>query len=325
MELTQTMEAKEFKYDVAFSFLKEDLELAQALSDRLSDRLSTFIYTDRQHEVIATEAMESFRKVYGEEARIVVVLYRPKWGQTNYTRIEEDALRGRSFISGPDFILLVKLEPGRPAWYSESIIYCDYEKTGLERTIGYIESLVMRRGGVVRPETIEDLAARQKRELDRVQKFRALYRSTEGVKLAQATVDSLLHKYDTKMKALKGQPPFLGGTSREDGRYLLHMLQPIGLSFEWTCTAINSLDEARLTVEIGNGQRFLRTAFPGDHRSIAKKQYKFAQDRTCNYGWQLAMGSVEFISSDALLESWMKRLLELHHNHMITVERKEIR
>ena len=39
------MSAESFEYDVAFSFLAEDEELATQLNDLLADRLSTFLYS----------------------------------------------------------------------------------------------------------------------------------------------------------------------------------------------------------------------------------------------------------------------------------------
>jgi hypothetical protein len=86
-------EQRDFKYDVAFSFLKEDAHMAQQLNDLLQQRVSTFIYTNRQEELVAQEGMARFREVFETEARIVVVLFREKWGTTPWTRVEEDAFR----------------------------------------------------------------------------------------------------------------------------------------------------------------------------------------------------------------------------------------
>lgn len=41
----------QFKYDVAFSFLGQDEAIAVQLNDLLSDRLRTFIYSERQLEL----------------------------------------------------------------------------------------------------------------------------------------------------------------------------------------------------------------------------------------------------------------------------------
>ena len=54
---------KEFKYDVAFSFLREDEELAVELNDRIADRYSTFIYSKRQEELVGKDGEEEFATV----------------------------------------------------------------------------------------------------------------------------------------------------------------------------------------------------------------------------------------------------------------------
>lgn len=70
------MSEKDYKYDVAFSFLQQDEELAMKLSQLLAGRLSTFVYSRKQGEVAGSDGEQRFNKVFGEEARVVVVLYR---------------------------------------------------------------------------------------------------------------------------------------------------------------------------------------------------------------------------------------------------------
>ena len=74
-----------YKYDVAFSFLQRDEPLALQLNDLLQDRVKTFIYPERQKELAGTDGEETFGKVFGEEARLAVVLYRSEWGETKWT------------------------------------------------------------------------------------------------------------------------------------------------------------------------------------------------------------------------------------------------
>ncbi|MCX6911329.1 MAG: hypothetical protein NTY01_25250 [Verrucomicrobia bacterium] len=69
------MNTKNYKYDVAFSFLQEDEALAQQLSDLLKGRVTTFIYTERQKELAGTDGEQTFNRVFGQEARIVVILH----------------------------------------------------------------------------------------------------------------------------------------------------------------------------------------------------------------------------------------------------------
>lgn len=68
---TVTMEPSDYKYDVAFSFLAEDEELATELNDLLQDRLRTFLYWKKQGEIAGTDGEKSFNNVFGRDARLV--------------------------------------------------------------------------------------------------------------------------------------------------------------------------------------------------------------------------------------------------------------
>ena len=78
-----------FKYDIAFSFAREDEGIATQLNDRVRDRYPTFLYSTAQEQLVGSDGEKTFNAVFGEEARIVAVLLRPEWGQTPWTRIEE--------------------------------------------------------------------------------------------------------------------------------------------------------------------------------------------------------------------------------------------
>jgi hypothetical protein len=73
---------KEYKYDVAFSFLNQDESLAQQLNDLLQDRISTFIYPEHQLDLAGKDGEIVLKKSFDSEARIVVILYRDEWGIT---------------------------------------------------------------------------------------------------------------------------------------------------------------------------------------------------------------------------------------------------
>src|SRR5262245_22617191 len=103
------MGADEFKYDIAFSFLSKDEPIAQQINDLLTERCRTFIYTERQKELAGTDGEETFKRVFSKEARIVAVLFRPEWGSTNWTRIEETAIRGRAYEEGYDFCTFISM------------------------------------------------------------------------------------------------------------------------------------------------------------------------------------------------------------------------
>ena len=77
-----------YDYDVAFSFLARDEPIANQLNDLVQERLKTFLYSKHQEEIAGTDGEKAFNEVFGDQARIVVVLYRSGWGKTAWTRIE---------------------------------------------------------------------------------------------------------------------------------------------------------------------------------------------------------------------------------------------
>src|SRR5947199_9534189 len=91
----------------AFSFHSKDEKLAQQLSDLLSDRFTTFIYSEHQKALAGRDGEKAFNEVFGSKARLVVILHREEWGQTPFTRIEETSIRNRAFTEGYDFTVFI--------------------------------------------------------------------------------------------------------------------------------------------------------------------------------------------------------------------------
>jgi hypothetical protein len=68
----------EFKYEVALSFLQNDEQLALEIADRIRDRVSVevFVYSERQDELVGTDGVDTFSRIFGAESRVVVILHR---------------------------------------------------------------------------------------------------------------------------------------------------------------------------------------------------------------------------------------------------------
>jgi hypothetical protein len=77
-----------FDYDVAISFLSADHGTAVALRELLAPSLRVFEFSSRQEELAGKDGLVEFRKSFRSAARLVVVLFRPGWGETPWTRVE---------------------------------------------------------------------------------------------------------------------------------------------------------------------------------------------------------------------------------------------
>jgi hypothetical protein len=89
----------DFKYDVAISFLVQDVSIATAQYDKLSLSLKVFFFPRNQEDLACTDGLESMRTPFLEESRLKVVIYRERWGNTPWTGVEAAAIRDSSLNS----------------------------------------------------------------------------------------------------------------------------------------------------------------------------------------------------------------------------------
>jgi hypothetical protein len=155
-----------FKYDVAFSFMSRDEAFAQEINDALQDRYQTFLYSERQKELAGTDGEETFKKVFAKEARIVAVLFRPEWGSSPWTRIEQTAIRDRAHDSGYDFCTFVALTQPieRPNWLPKNRLLYGLNRFGIPGAAAALESRIQEQGGTFSEETVAQQGERLKRK-----------------------------------------------------------------------------------------------------------------------------------------------------------------
>ena len=151
------MSADNYKYDVAFSFLAQDEAFAMQLNDLLQDRVTTFLYSRRQGELAGTDGEKTFNLVFGEQARLVVVLYREGWGETPWTRIEETAIRNRAFDHGYDFVKFIPLDdkPSVPKWLPRTQLWVGLKRWGISGAASVIEARIQELGGETHEESVD--------------------------------------------------------------------------------------------------------------------------------------------------------------------------
>ena len=104
------MKNDDYKYDVAFAFLKKDEHLANQINYLIKDKLNTFLYSKRLEDIANKKPEKTFIDVFGKQSKIVVVLFRNKWGTTPWTKIEEKAIRNRALEEGFNFVLFIPLD-----------------------------------------------------------------------------------------------------------------------------------------------------------------------------------------------------------------------
>ena len=122
-----------FEYDAAFSFLERDQATALAMADRLRDRYKVFLYSEHQDRLAGADGEAELNKIFGEESRLVVVLYRNGWGESDWTRVEKTAIRNRMHGANPEaFLLVMPLDGTAPQWLPKYYL-CSISSAGSAR------------------------------------------------------------------------------------------------------------------------------------------------------------------------------------------------
>ncbi len=315
---------KKYEFEVAFSFLEDDEKIAYEINDTIQDRYSTFIYSQHQKEIVGTDGAETFRQVFEEKSRIVVVIYREQWGKTFWTRIEENAIKHRVLEESADFTIFVSLDGNKPKWLSKTQIWYDYNRFGAKSTAAIIEKKITEYGGEIREETIFDQAERHKRELLFQKELITYLASNQAYSDASTEVRNLLSDAESNINKITDHSIQLSfGNSKKENEYYICFGKNHGLSFNWKCRNNNSLNDSYLEVLIANGEYFDRNPNrPG--RVYKKEKYKFYKNITNQKGWVQFESKKNFISSSQLVNSWQKEFLEKNQKDKIEEGKKYI-
>ena len=302
---------KEYIYEVGFSFLKQDEAIVYDLNDHIQDRLSTFIYSKKQEELGGTDGEKKFNKVFYEECRVVVVLYRDGWGETPWTRIEETAIKNRAFDKGWDFLLFVNLDTNSslPTWIPRTYIWLDYQRFKTEGAIAVIDQKVKETGGVTRQETIAEAAERLKRSR-KAEKERELFlKSQEAVTEANRELRIIIEKLKVLKPIIEDTETCLDLATSE--RTNLPMYE-FGFNGYYLC--FNS--SYPIQHDIANGTLKVRIYEKKGHDQTEYKEYihkqsilSFDRDLIGNNGWSEHNTDNDFLTTDELIDKWVKQFI----------------
>jgi hypothetical protein len=248
-----------FKYDVAFSFLAEDEELAIQINDLLQDRITTFIYSRKQEEIAGRDGEETFNRVFGSEARIVFVLYREGWGKTPWTRIEESAIRNRAYEKGYDFALFAPLDkpPSVPEWLPRNRIWIGLERWGIEGAASIIEARVREAGGEPREESAEQRAARFGREIAAEKARQNFLESENGVNSSENEIDKLFSELEKLTRNICKNGKTFSLNFRKRSKQCAIYGDGFSISLEWIRRYTNTLRNSRLYLYLWKGSAVL--------------------------------------------------------------------
>jgi hypothetical protein len=302
-----------FKFDVALSFVQQDEYIAQELHDLLRDRYSVFLYSERQEELAGRDGEQRFNEVFGQEARIVIILYRPEWGETRWTRIEQTAIRNRAFEEGYDFALFVPMERSLslPPWVPRARIWFNLNRWGVTGCAPIIEALIQQRGGEASVESVSDRTARLQRSLAAERARQEFLRNIEGVSVASAHFDSILeaiHQWGASEFART-----FGVQELTMGRALMFYGSPAPpLTVIWDCPYANEVEKARLRVSHWRGV----PRWPGlvtweEAREIQKRSFLCDLDGAGRFFWREDGTETPQYTSETLADEILRSYMDV--------------
>jgi hypothetical protein len=294
-----------YEYDVAFSFLKEDEELAFKINDVIRDRVKTFIYSEQQEKIAGTDGEETFNRVFETEARIVVVLYRENWGKTSWTRIEETAIRNRAFEEGYDFVTFIPLNtpPTAPKYLPKPRVWIGLDRWGIDGAASVIEARVQQSGGAPHEETAVEKAKRIEREIAAEEGRGSFLESELGVQTANEQINILFSELEKTLQAISSEnKKFKFKKERKDELFTIS-IDGLNLKMSWFNKYRNTLRDSRLYVQLHFGYR-------NDSSLLKDVQYDFDRKANIIPGWQEIGRGMRFYTSSQLAQECIKMLLD---------------
>ena len=272
-----------------FRFLKDDVVLAERLREGLSPHLRVFVFSDRQEEIAGTDGLETFRDVFRCDSRLVVVLFRTGWGETPWTRIEQQAITDRFLKEGPDFLffIMVDSKSNPPPWLPENRIRFNLEDFGIDQAVGAIKLRVNELGGSFRKESIAEIAIRSQTIAAFNRETSTLMNSETGVKQASESASSLLSHIEQCALEAKNAAP--GLDIEVCGQVLcLGIRSPrASVKVTWVNAYSNILQDSYLCVEFFRCKIIL----PGENLYYimgppkVHVMHKFLPERVHGLGW----------------------------------------
>ena len=284
-----------FKYEVAFSLCKLDIEYAKELSRNLNPSLqdSVFLYSDKQQELISKIGPEKFSDIFINQSRVVVILYRKEYGSTYYTNLEKDSIIERlgKAIDGYNFIFLIPMIQGeKPSWYPTTRIYADPYNFSIEELAKFIEFKVIEREGVINPISFIDKISNFKDSLTEKQKRIRFLDSDDSLKSIDTETEKLRQIFEKNVCHIQGLIlPFTLTTYKSENPKI------IGFGNYYLVLKIedNSLDNFRITSSLCysliisictvHQYNYINIGRPKDF--ILQTIYRFNSEGEGIYGW----------------------------------------
>ena len=310
-----------YKYDIAFSFLKEDQELIEMLYTLLKDKVNCFVYFNEQERLAGRDGENVFNDVFAKEARMVVVAYNDQWGKTNWTRVEETAIRNRGHDEGYDFVTLMPVKSGLtpPKWLPKNRIWLGLKTYGLEKAAVVLESRVQELFGEVKILSTEDKIVREAELINQREEYRNKINSPEGIQIASQEFENFKSILNDKVLALQNK---LNNWHWKiiDNNYKGQNIMSYNhsLMFKWEQQYRNTGENTGIWISIWNGYfnaRLSETDPFWEYQKLALKKYYIGINDFGNNIWKDSENENATFTSEELADKFLIEFFEESKKH----------
>jgi hypothetical protein len=243
----------------------------------------------------------------------VVILYRPGWGETAYTSIEQDAIKSRRVrTTDVRWIVVVAMEPPEvPDWYprNEFFLTPEWEDASIAAVVA---ERVRAGGGIVGPESPTE-KARRLQQRDAAREALEQRRRAEGPTRLEQEATALF-------RALASRAEIIDGMAYQENLRSCAVNYGWGsLVVEWHRQYTNSLDGAELAVAILDQNTHFRSyARSREPRVLLSARFEIAVDAGGGWGWRPTrrlhgLGGQGFLRTDELADWALNELIERIH------------
>jgi hypothetical protein len=299
------------RYDVAISFLSEDESTAAALYNALSDGLEVFFYPRKQEALAGTNGLESMRTPFLEDSRIVVVLYRERWGNSPWTGVEQAAIQDGCLQHGWQrlFFMMLDNASSPPRWLPNTHVRFNYADFGLEQAVGAIKARVQESGGTIAPITALKRAELSKRETQYLEEKHQLCSPAGREIVGQKTLElfSAIKGHCAEINASESLSIQIASDTRQC--HLRNNRVSLVVTLEDSNSGSN-LAVREFSKRLAFNGEFL-AYLDGGPKTLRKIRYLPEMNRARECGWIEEGQPSKFLSSDALADNIVGRFVDL--------------
>jgi|SRR6267142_703162 len=309
------------KYDVAISFLSKDEAIAAGIYQKLTAGLQVFFFLRNGEDLAGTDGLESMRRIFLDDSRLMVVLYQEPWGKTAWTRVEETAIKEACLEHGWQRLLFIVLNQASsiPVWLPQNHIRLNYPDCGLEQIIGAIKLRVQDNGGQCLPLTAMKRAEIFKAE-ELFRRDKSRMNSAEGIEAILNSVGELFRHIENRCTEINAQR-FLhircSADFRERNATQICCMTDgrVGMVVAWSQPYSNVLDNSSLRVSEYKGGLILpnemgQRMYLAQPEKLQETEYLPDLSLAREYGWRHDTAT-EFFSAYALAEECVIHFVDL--------------